>query len=100
MDWNFVIFSAVKIAVVFAVTMTFVAYAVLVERKVSAFIQDRVGPNRAAPPLALKIPILGRLLQRWGIFQPVADGLKFLLKEDFTPSYVRKAYFWLAPAIA
>jgi NADH-quinone oxidoreductase subunit H len=100
MDWNFVIFSAVKIAVVFAVTMTFVAYAVLVERKVSAFIQDRVGPNRTAPPLALKIPFLGKFLQRWGIFQPMADGLKFLLKEDFTPSYVRTAYFWLAPAIA
>lgn len=100
MDWNFVIFSAIKIAVVFAVTMTFVAYAVLVERKVSAFIQDRVGPNRTAPPLALKIPFLGKFLQRWGIFQPMADGLKFLLKEDFTPSYVRTAYFWLAPAIA
>jgi len=100
MDWNFVIFSAVKIAVVFAVTMTFVAYAVLVERKVSAFIQDRVGPNRTAPPLALKIPFLGKFLQRWGIFQPLADGLKFLLKEDFTPGYVRKAYFWLAPAVA
>jgi NADH-quinone oxidoreductase subunit H len=103
MDWNFVIFSALKIAVVFAVTMTFVAYAVLVERKVSAFIQDRVGPNRTAPPWALKLPVLGgvvRVLQRWGIFQPMADGLKFLLKEDFTPGYVRKAYFWLAPAVA
>jgi NADH-quinone oxidoreductase subunit H len=77
-----------------------VAYAVLVERKISAWIQDRVGPNRTAPPLALKIPILGRLLQRWGMFQPMADGLKFLLKEDFTPDYVRKAYFWLAPAIS
>ncbi len=93
------VFSAVKIAVVFAVVMTFVAYAVLVERKVSAFIQDRVGPNRTAPPLALKIPVLGRLLQSWGMFQPMADGLKFMLKEDFTPSYVRKVYFWLAPAI-
>lgn len=103
MDWNFIIFSALKIALVFAVTMTFVAYAVLVERKVSAFIQDRVGPNRTAPPWALKLPVLGgvvRVLQRWGIFQPMADGLKFLLKEDFTPAYVRKAYFWLAPAVA
>ena len=96
---QFAVFSAVKIAVVFGVVMTFVAYAVLVERKVSAFIQDRVGPNRTAPPLALKIPVLGRLLQSWGMFQPMADGLKFMLKEDFTPSYVRKVYFWLAPAI-
>ncbi len=96
---QFAVFSTVKIAVVFAVVMTFVAYAVLVERKVSAFIQDRVGPNRTAPPLALKVPVLGRLLQSWGMFQPMADGLKFMLKEDFTPSYVRKVYFWLAPAI-
>ncbi|MEY3277423.1 MAG: NADH-quinone oxidoreductase subunit 8 [Verrucomicrobiota bacterium] len=96
---QFAVFSAVKIGVVFAVVMTFVAYAVLVERKVSAFIQDRVGPNRTAPPLALKIPVIGRLLQSWGMFQPMADGLKFMLKEDFTPSYVRKVYFWLAPAI-
>jgi NADH-quinone oxidoreductase subunit H len=96
---RFVLFSAVKIGVVFGVVMTFVAYAVLVERKVSAAIQDRVGPNRTAPPLALKIPFLGRLLQSWGMFQPMADGLKFMLKEDFTPNYVRKVYFWLAPAI-
>jgi NADH-quinone oxidoreductase subunit H len=103
MDWNFLIFSAVKIAVVFAVVMTFVAYAVLVERKVSAFIQNRVGPNRTAPPFLLKIPVIGsvaRLLQGWGMFQPIADGLKFVLKEDFTPSYVRTVYFWLAPAVA
>jgi NADH-quinone oxidoreductase subunit H len=97
---QFVAFSTAKILVVFGVVMTFVAYAVLVERKLSAFIQDRVGPNRTAPPLALKIPFFGRLLQRWGMFQPMADGLKFILKEDFTPDYVRKVYFWLAPAIA
>ncbi len=96
----FVVFSALKIGVVFGVVMTMVAYAVLVERKVSAFIQDRVGPNRTAPPLALKIPFFGRLLQRMGMFQPMADGLKFILKEDFTPAYVRTIYFWLAPAIA
>ncbi len=97
---QFVLFSIVKIAVVFGVTMSFVAYSVLVERKVSAWIQDRVGPNRTAPPMAQFIPILGPFLTRLGIFQPAADGLKFLLKEDFTPNYVRLAYFWLAPAIA
>jgi NADH-quinone oxidoreductase subunit H len=97
---QFVLFSTVKIIVVFAVVMTFVAYAVLVERKVSAAIQDRVGPNRTAPPLALRIPFFGKLLQSWGMFQPMADGLKFMLKEDFTPSYVRTIYFWLAPAIS
>jgi NADH-quinone oxidoreductase subunit H len=96
---QFVLFSAAKIVVVFAVTMTFVAYAVLAERKISAWIQDRVGPNRTAPPIAGYIPILGPLLTRMGMFQPMADGLKFMLKEDFTPNYVRKVYFWLAPAI-
>ena len=97
---QFILFSVLKIAVVFGVTMTFVAYAVLVERKVSAWIQDRVGPNRTAPPIVEFIPVLGPFLTRLGIFQPMADGLKFLLKEDFTPSYVRTVYFWIAPAIA
>lgn len=99
MNWEFLLITLIKIVCVIAPVLTMVAYAVLVERKVSAWIQDRVGPNRTAPPVALKIPILGRLLQGWGMFQPMADGLKMLLKEDFTPSYVRKAYFWLAPAI-
>ena len=96
---QFVLFSALKILVVFGVVMTAVAYAVLVERKVSAWIQDRVGPNRTAPFFVDYLPVIGPLLVRLGIFQPAADGLKFLLKEDFTPSYVRKVYFWLAPAI-
>jgi NADH-quinone oxidoreductase subunit H len=100
MDWNFIIFSLVKIAVVIGVVQGMVAYAVLAERKVAAWIQDRVGPNRAAPPFAQSIPVVGPLLTRVGFFQPFADGLKFILKEDFTPAGVRKAYFWLAPAIA
>jgi len=108
MDWfnhlnpsvQFLIISTIKVVCVFGAVMTMFAYAVLAERKISAWIQGRVGPNRAAPPLALKIPIIGKLLQSWGIFQPLADGLKAFLKEDFTPNYVRKTYFWLAPAIA
>jgi len=84
MDWNFVIFSAVKIIGVFSVLMTIVAYAVWVERKVSAAIQDRRGPNRFGP---------------FGLLQPAADAVKAFLKEDFTPAHVRKVYFWLAPAI-
>jgi NADH-quinone oxidoreductase subunit H len=100
MDTTFLIFSALKIVGVFALTMTFVAYSVLVERKVSAWIQDRVGPNRTAPPFVEKIPVLGRFLIRLGVFQPIADGLKLFMKEDFTPGHVRKAYFWIAPAVA
>jgi NADH-quinone oxidoreductase subunit H len=82
---QFVFFSTLKIVCVIALLMPMIAYSVLAERKISAFIQDRIGPNRAGP---------------FGIWQPIADGLKFLLKEDFTPAYVRKAYFWLAPALA
>jgi NADH-quinone oxidoreductase subunit H len=100
MNWEFLLLSLIKVVCVFGAVLTMFAYAVLAERKISAWIQGRVGPNRAAPPLALKIPIIGKLLQSWGIFQPLADGLKAFLKEDFTPNYVRKTYFWLAPAIA
>ncbi len=98
MNWNFIIFSIVKIAIVIGVVQGMVAYAVLAERKISAWIQDRVGPNRCAPPFAKYIPVVGPALIRLGIFQPLADGLKFMLKEDFTPAGVRKIYFWLAPA--
>lgn len=81
---QFALFSAIKILCVFSVLMFIVAYAVWVERKVSASIQDRIGPNRAGI---------------FGLLQPAADAVKAFLKEDFTPAHVRKAYFWLAPAI-
>src|SRR5580700_11194635 len=97
---RFCLWSIVKIALAIGVLHAIAAYAVLVERKVSAWIQDRVGPNRAAPPFMKYIPVLGPMLTRMGIFQPLADGLKFMLKEDFTPAGVRKMYFWLAPALA
>ena len=96
---QFVVWSLAKIICVIGVLMTMVAYAVLVERKVSAFIQDRLGPNRVALPLIGSIPVLGPFLTKLGIWQPIADGLKSFLKEDFTPAHVRKVYFWLAPAI-
>lgn len=81
---QFIVLSAIKIVCVFSILMFIVAYAVWVERKVSAAIQDRVGPNRVG---------------LFGLLQPAADGVKAFLKEDFTPAHVRKAYFWLAPAI-
>ncbi len=83
---QFALFSLLKIVIaVFAVVLPLVAYSVVAERRISAWIQDRVGPNRVGP---------------WGLLQPAADGLKFILKEDFTPAYVRKVYFWLAPAVS
>jgi NADH-quinone oxidoreductase subunit H len=100
MTGQFVLWSIVKIVLVLGALHTLAGYAVLAERKISAWIQDRVGPNRVAPPFVKYIPILGPALTRWGFFQPMADGLKFMLKEDFTPAGVRKAYFWLAPAAA
>jgi NADH-quinone oxidoreductase subunit H len=81
---DFALFSAIKIICVFGVLMFIVAYAVWVERKVCASIQDRRGPNRVGP---------------FGLFQPIADAIKAFLKEDFTPAHVHKVYYWLAPAI-
>src|SRR6266478_2699973 len=80
---DFVLFSVLKVVGLFSVLMFIVGQAVWVERKVSAAIQDRRGPNRVGP---------------FGLFQLLADAIKGLLKEDFTPAHVRKAYFWLAPA--
>jgi NADH-quinone oxidoreductase subunit H len=79
-----IIMSLIKIIGMIAIVMPIVAYATLAERKISAFIQDRHGPNRVGP---------------FGIFQPLVDGAKSFFKEDFTPAHVHKAYFWLAPAI-
>src|SRR5947207_2296274 len=91
---QFLLFSFVKIVLVILPLLGMVAYAVLVERKISAFIQNRMGPNRVG------LPILFGLGKSMGLGQPIADGIKFVLKEDYTPAHVRKGYFWLAPAIA
>jgi len=72
----------------------------MAERKVSAWIQGRPGPNRAIPPWFAWIPILGPFLQRIGVFHLMADGLKFLFKEESVPRHVNRLYFVLAPAIA
>ena len=82
MDYFFIITSLLKIAILLGVILFMVSYAVYAERRVSAFIQDRVGPNRVGPA---------------GLFQPIADMFKLLLKEDFTPHGTNTFYYWLAP---
>ena len=72
----------------------------LAERKVSAWMQGRPGPNRATVPWVAWIPFLGKFLQRLGVFHLVADGAKFLFKEEPVPGHVNKLYFILAPALA
>ncbi len=90
----------IKALLVVAVLMGLCLYGSLAERKVSAWIQGRPGPNRTAIPWIAAIPLLGRFLQRLGIFQPLADGGKFLFKEEPIPAHVRWFYFNLAPVVA
>ena len=82
----------IKVLGVFAVIMPMVAYSVMAERRISALIQDRIGPNRVGIPFT-RVKLLG-------LGQPLADGLKSFLKEDFTPAYVKRVFFWMAPAVA
>src|SRR3954469_19036299 len=72
----------------------------LAERKVSAWMQGRPGPNRAIPFWFAWVPVLGPFLQRLGVFHLMADGAKFLFKEEPVPAHVNKLYFTLAPIIA
>jgi NADH-quinone oxidoreductase subunit H len=85
MDSAFIIEKSVVILVVFAVTMLMAMYSTWAERKVAAFLQDRVGPNRAG----------------WGgLLQPLADGMKLFAKEEFFPNTPNKFLFVIGPGIA
>mgnify|MGYP001043627121 CR=1 FL=1 len=81
----FVIASAIKVVIVFTVIMVAVAMFTLAERRISAWIQDRLGPNRVGP---------------FGLLQPLADGIKNILKEESSPGQAARLYFMLAPAIS
>lgn len=87
--------SVVVILVVVHVVLLTVAYAIYLERKISAYIQDRLGPNRVGFDFGL--PFLKPLRGALGLGQPLADGLKFLLKEDYAPSRVDRYLFTIAP---
>ena len=81
----FIVISVVKIVVAIIVLLTAVAYTVWLERKVVGHIQNRWGPTRVGP---------------FGLLQPLADGLKFIFKEDLTPPHVYKPLYIAAPMIA
>jgi len=95
--------SLIKIFVLVNIILGLVSYTVMAERRISAAIQDRIGPNRVGVPLG-GVNILGIFTMPkwtwWGLGQPLADALKFMLKEEFTPAHVNKLYFWMAPAMA
>lgn len=77
--------TAIFLLVLFVITLTVAAYSTYGERKVAAFMQDRLGPNRAGP---------------FGLLQPLADGAKMFMKEDFVPANANRTLFFLGPAVA
>lgn len=93
-------YVAARGVILIGAVMTIAGYSVLLERKASAWIQGRVGPNRTTTPFLAWIPFLGSFLRLGGFIQPAADGGKFLFKEDPIPAHVNKPYYVLAPVIA
>ncbi|HTU17269.1 MAG TPA: complex I subunit 1 family protein [Gemmataceae bacterium] len=77
--------ALILIAIMMGVLQGTCAYLILAERKISAWAQDRLGPNRVGP---------------WGLLQPIADGIKFLLKEEIIPNHVDRLFYMVGPAVA
>ena len=85
MDTGLLIEKSVLVLIIFTISLGIAAYQTYFERKLAAWIQDRVGPDRAGP---------------FGILQPIADGVKMFLKEDFIPKDADKWLFIIGPGIA
>src|SRR5215217_1001644 len=85
MDIAFVIEKFVLVTIIFAISLLIAMYSTYAERKIAAFLQDRLGPNRAGP---------------FGILQPMADGLKLFMKEEIIPTLSSKFLFILGPMLA
>jgi len=85
MDYNFVLYKLLLISFILILSLIVAMYSTLIERKLAAFFQDRIGPNRAGP---------------WGILQPLADGGKLFFKEEFIPVSADKFLYILGPSLS
>lgn len=85
LDWILILEKTILISIVIAVSLLIAMYETYAERKVAAFMQDRRGPNRAGP---------------FGLFQPLADGLKLFMKEEIIPNSSNKFLFIAGPGLA
>ena len=81
----FIIYKTILVLLVFLISLGIAAYSTYAERKVAAFMQDRIGPDRAGP---------------FGILQPIADGVKMFMKEEIIPTVSSKFLFILGPSLA
>ena len=84
-DWILLIEKLILIAIIVFASLGIALYTTFAERKVAAILQDRPGPNRAGP---------------FGLFQPFADGLKLIMKEEIIPNTANKGLFILGPGLA
>src|SRR6195952_2253958 len=80
-----IIIKFVLVIIIFAISLVIAMYSTYAERKVAAFLQDRLGPDRAGPA---------------GMFQPLADGLKMFMKEEIIPTNASKWLFMVGPGLA
>src|SRR5256714_2803241 len=84
-DWFLLLEKLILIAIVILASLFIAMYETYAERKIAAFMQDRIGPNRAGP---------------FGILQPLADGLKLFFKEEIIPDFSNRFLFILGPCLA
>ncbi len=82
---GFILYKVILVVIVFLISLVIAMYSTYAERKVAAFMQDRIGPNRAGP---------------FGLLQPLADGLKMFMKEEIIPNLSNKFLFILGPSVA
>jgi NADH-quinone oxidoreductase subunit H len=80
----FIIYKTLLASMILVISLLVAMYSTLIERKVAGFLQDRLGPDRAGP---------------WGLFQPLADGIKLFFKEEFMPNTADKFLYILGPSL-